>query len=136
MIGSRRWYPFMRMSLGYRYHGYIVPGRCNILTLVLGRHVRDTTWTAYILTSPLILDGFLYWKRMFDNVLIDDGNQHSHDQYRLPMAEQVRCGTPCLSWSLGVREVVGSRSVRGNYKESFSSNLETGKVFSPEIRKF
>ena len=30
-------------------------------------------------------------------------------QYRVPMAEQVGCGTPCLLWSLGVREVVGSR---------------------------
>ena len=54
-------------------------------------------------------------------------------QYRLPMAEQVGCGTPCLLWSLGVREVVGSRPGRGNSKESFSSNQETGKVFSPEM---
>ena len=53
--------------------------------------------------------------------------------YRLPMAEQVGCGTPCLLWSLGVREVVGSRPGRGNSKESFSSNQETGKVFSPEM---
>ena len=49
------------------------------------------------------------------------------------MAEQVGCGTPCLLWSLGVREVVGSRPGRGNSKESFSSNQETGKVFSPEM---
>ena len=28
---------------------------------------------------------------------------------RRPMAERVGCGTPCLLWSLGVREVVGSR---------------------------
>ena len=28
--------------------------------------------------------------------------------YRLPMAERVGRGTPCLLWSLGVREVVGS----------------------------
>ena len=34
---------------------------------------------------------------------------------------------------LGVREVVGSRPGRGNSKESFSSNQETGKVFSPEM---
>ena len=53
--------------------------------------------------------------------------------YRLPMAEQVGCGAPCLLWSLGVRQVVGSRPGRGNSKESFSSNQETGKVFSPEI---
>ena len=52
---------------------------------------------------------------------------------RLPMAEQVGCGTPCLLWSLGVREVVGSRPGRGNSKESFLSNQETGKVFSPEM---
>ena len=49
---------------------------------------------------------------------------------RLPMAEQVVCGTPCLLWSLGVWEVVGSRPGRGNSKESFSSNQKTGKVFS------
>ena len=52
---------------------------------------------------------------------------------RLPMAERVGCGTSCLLWSLGVREVVGSRPDRGNSKESFSSNQETGKVFSPEM---
>ena len=52
---------------------------------------------------------------------------------RLPMAERVGCGTSCLLWSLGVREVVGSRPGRGNSKESFSSNQETGKVFSPEM---
>ena len=52
---------------------------------------------------------------------------------RLPMAERVWCGTPCLLWSLGVREVVGSRPGRGNSKESFSSNQETGTVFSPEM---
>ena len=44
---------------------------------------------------------------------------------RIPMAERVGCGTPCLLWNLGVREVVGS--------ESFSSNQETGKVFSSEM---
>ena len=50
------------------------------------------------------------------------------------MAEQVGCGTPCLLWSLGVREVVGSRLGRAIViKESFSSNQETGKVFSPEM---
>ena len=49
------------------------------------------------------------------------------------MAEQVGCGTPCLLWSLGVREVVGSRPDWGNCNESFSSNQETGKVFSPEM---
>ena len=49
------------------------------------------------------------------------------------MAERVGRGTPCLLWSLGVREVVGSRPDRGNSKESFSSNQETGKVFSPEM---
>ena len=32
-----------------------------------------------------------------------------------------------------MREVVGSRPGRGNSKESFSSNQETGKVFSPEM---
>ena len=55
--------------------------------------------------------------------------------YRLPMAEQVGCGTPYMLWSLGVREVVGSPPPpgRGNSKESFSSNQETGKVFSPEM---
>ena len=52
---------------------------------------------------------------------------------RLPMAEQVGCGIPCLLWSLGVREVVGSRPGRGNSRESFSSNQETGKVLSPEM---
>ena len=46
------------------------------------------------------------------------------------MAEQVGCGTRCL---LGVREVVGSRPGRGNSKESFSCNQQTGKVFSPEM---
>ena len=49
------------------------------------------------------------------------------------MAELVECVTPCLLWSLDVREVVGSRPSRGNSKESFSSNQETGKVFSPEM---
>ena len=34
--------------------------------------------------------------------------------FGLPMAERVGCGTPCLLWSLGVREVVGSRPGRGN----------------------
>ena len=52
---------------------------------------------------------------------------------RLPMAEQVGCGTSCLLWSLGVREVVSSRPGWGSSKESFSSNQETGKVFSPEM---
>ena len=37
---------------------------------------------------------------------------------------------------LGVREVVGSRPGRGNSKESFSSNQETGKVFSPDALLF
>ena len=37
-----------------------------------------------------------------------------------------------LAMKSGVREVVGSRPGRGNSKESFSSNQETGKVFSPE----
>ena len=49
------------------------------------------------------------------------------------MAERVGRGTPYLLWSLGMREVVGSRPGRGNSKESFSSNQETGKVFSPEM---
>ena len=49
------------------------------------------------------------------------------------MFGRVGCGTPCLLWSLGVREVGGSRPGRGNSKESFSSNQETGKVFSPEM---
>ena len=49
------------------------------------------------------------------------------------MAERVGRGTPCLLWSLGVREVVGSPPGRGNSKESCSSNQETGKVFSPEM---
>ena len=49
------------------------------------------------------------------------------------MAERVGCGTPCLFGSLVVREVVGSRPGRGNSKESFSSNQETGKVFSREM---
>ena len=48
------------------------------------------------------------------------------------MAELVGCGTPCLLWTLGVRKVVRLRPGRGNSKESFSSNQETGKVFSPE----
>ena len=52
---------------------------------------------------------------------------------RLPMTERVGCGTPCLLGSLVVREVVGSRPGQGNSKESFSSNQETGKVFSPEM---
>ena len=46
------------------------------------------------------------------------------------MAEQVGCGT---LWSLGVREVVGSRPDQNNSKESFSSYQKTGKVFSPEV---
>ena len=48
------------------------------------------------------------------------------------MTERVGRGTPCSLWSLGVREVVGSRPGRGNSKESFSSNQKTGKVFSPD----
>ena len=68
-------------------------------------------------------------------VLIHDGYciSISTCQYRLPMAELVGCGTPCLLWSPGVREVVGSRPGRGNCRESLSSNQETGKVFSPEM---
>ena len=50
-----------------------------------------------------------------------------------PMAELVGRGTPCLLWSLGVREVVCSLPSRGNSKESLSSNQETAKVFSPEM---
>ena len=49
------------------------------------------------------------------------------------MAERVGCGTPCLLGSLVVWEVVGSRPGRGDNKVSFSSNQETGKVFSPEM---
>ena len=49
------------------------------------------------------------------------------------MTERVGCGTPCLLGSLGVREVVGSRPARGNIKDSFSFNQETGKVFSSEM---
>ena len=48
------------------------------------------------------------------------------------MAERVGCGTPCLLGSLGMREVVDSRSGRANSNGIFSSYLETGKVFSPE----
>ena len=33
----------------------------------------------------------------------------------------------------GCAEIVGSRPGRGNSKESFSSNQETGKGFSPEM---
>ena len=53
--------------------------------------------------------------------------------HRLPMAEQVGCGTHCLLLSPGVREVVGSLPGRGNSKESCSSCQETGKIFSPEM---
>ena len=53
--------------------------------------------------------------------------------YSYGRTSQVGCGTPCLLWSLGVREVEGSRPGRGNSKESVSSNQETGKVFSPEM---
>ena len=49
------------------------------------------------------------------------------------MAKQVGRGFLCLLWSLGVREVMGSRPGRSNSKESFSSNQETGKVFTPEM---
>ena len=49
------------------------------------------------------------------------------------MVEQAECGTPCLLWSLGVREVVSLRPGRGNSKKSFSSCQETGKVFSSEM---
>ena len=52
------------------------------------------------------------------------------------MAERVGCGTRYLLGSLGVGGgggVVGSCPGRGNSKESFSSYLETGKVFSPEM---
>ena len=59
--------------------------------------------------------------------------QRNEKLYRLPMAERVGCGTPCLLGSLGVQEVVGSRPTRRNSKESFSSHQETGKVFSPEM---
>ena len=52
------------------------------------------------------------------------------------MTDQVGCGTPCLLWSLVVREVVGSRPRRGNSKKSFSSCQETGKGFSSEIPFF
>ena len=51
--------------------------------------------------------------------------------YRLPMAERVWCGTPCLLRSLG--EVVGSHLDRGKSQESVSSYQETGKVLSPEM---
>ena len=49
------------------------------------------------------------------------------------MAELVGCGTPCLLWSLGVWEVVGSRPGRDNSMESFSSYQKTGKLFSPDM---
>ena len=42
--------------------------------------------------------------------------------HRLPMAEQVGCGTPCLLWSLGVREVVGSRPGRAIVRRVFHPN--------------
>ena len=38
--------------------------------------------------------------------------------YRLPVAERVGCGTPCLLWSLGVREVVGTHPAPGQYMKS------------------
>ena len=57
-------------------------------------------------------------------------NKTPRTQIRLPMAERVGCGTHCLLWSLGVREVVGSRPGRGKSKESFSSYQETDTVLS------
>ena len=55
------------------------------------------------------------------------------DRDRLPMAERVGCGTPCLLGSLGVWEVVGSHPGRGSSEESFSSYQKTNKIFSPEM---
>ena len=49
------------------------------------------------------------------------------------MTERVGCGIPCLLWSPGVREVVGSHPGRVNSKCSFSSCKEIGKVFSSEM---
>ena len=48
-----------------------------------------------------------------------DYSRGMYTRSRLPMAERVGCGTPCLLGSLGVQEVVGSRPGRGNSKESF-----------------
>ena len=59
----------------------------------------------YWLVIPLILDYDLYFvtaanvqKYIFDIAVIVG---------RLPIAERVGCGTPCLLGSMGVREVVG-----------------------------
>ena len=41
---------------------------------------------------------------------------------RLPMAEQVGCGTPCLLCSLGVREVMGS--LPDDIRKVFYSNTD------------
>ena len=55
------------------------------------------------------------------------------------MEPENECGRMSRVWDSllvmksGVREVVGSRPGWGNSKESFSSNQETGKVFSPEM---
>ena len=49
------------------------------------------------------------------------------------MAEPEGCGTTYMLASLDMGKAVGSRPGRGNGKESFSSNQETGKGFSPEM---
>ena len=84
---------------------------------------------------PELTTGSMQFAPFICNHLYDT-NHHVQPGTTSPpplMAEQVGCGTPCLLWSLGVQEVVGSRPGRGNSKESFSSNQETGKVFSPEM---
>ena len=59
--------------------------------------------------------------------------KYQHIKNRFPMAERAGCGTPCLLGSMGMREVRVSRPGRGNSREGFSSNQETGMVFSPEM---
>ena len=59
------------------------------------------------LTPPLSAAGM----EVHNHVLIAMGTQNTlqGQPFGLTMAERVGRGTPCLLWSLGVREVVGSR---------------------------
>ena len=71
----------------------------------------------------------IYWAMYLDK------SYYMLNDNLLPMAEQVGWDTPCLLWSLGVREVMGSRPGRGNSKESFSSNQETAKLVRVSLLK-
>ena len=87
-------------------------GGCFLGTVSYLHHVKEPAMEGHWDTEASLEGRFYciwitFYLCIWDNII-------TCLQYRLPMAERVGCGTPCLSWSLGVREVVGSRPGRGN----------------------